>query len=141
MAMTSPLTGAVEEGEVRFPDVSSPYDRGWTEHANKLAVHRNLAVRQGVYLWTAGPSYETPAEIDFFRQIGADAVGMSTVPEAIQAAALGMKVLGISTITNLAAGLQGTSLNHEEVLEVGNEVREQLAAWIRAIVAAPLTAA
>ena len=140
MAMTSPLTGPVEEGEVRFPDMSSPYDGEWTALAERLAVNRNLTVRRGVYLWAAGPSYETPAEINFFRQIGADAVGMSTVPEAIQAAALGMKVLGISTITNLAAGLHGASLNHEEVLEVGREVRERLAAWVRAIVAAPLPA-
>ena len=138
MAMTSPLTGPVEEGEVRFPDMSSPYDPEWTDNAKKLAVHRNLTVQRGVYLWTAGPSYETPAEINFFRTIGADVVGMSTVPEAIQAAALGMKVLGISTITNFAAGLQGTSLNHEEVLEVGEQVRGNLAAWIRALVAAPL---
>jgi len=138
MAMTSPLTGPVAPGEVRFPDMSSPYDREWTARAESLAVNRNLLVRRGVYLWTAGPSYETPAEINFFRRIRADAVGMSTVPEAIQAAALGMKVLGISTITNLAAGLQGTSLNHEEVLEVGKDVREHLVAWIRAIVAAPL---
>jgi len=140
MAMTSPLTGPVEEGEVRFPDMSTPYDSDWTDQAESLAINRNLQVRRGVYLWTAGPSYETPAEINFFRRIGADAVGMSTVPEAIQAAALGMKVLGISTITNLAAGLHATSLNHEEVLEVGNEVREQLAAWIRALVASPLPA-
>ncbi len=140
LAMRSPLTGPVEDGEVRFPDMSSPYDPEWSAQAEKLALHRNLLVRRGVYLWTAGPSYETPAEINFFRQIGADAVGMSTVPEAIQAAALGMKVLGISTITNLAAGLQGKSLNHEEVLEVGNEVREHLGDWIRALVAAPLPA-
>ena len=140
MAMTSSLTGPVEEGEVRFPDMSTPYDSDWTDQAESLAINRNLQVRRGVYLWTAGPSYETPAEINFFRRIGAYAVGMSTVPEAIQAAALGMKVLGISTITNLAAGLHATSLNHEEVLEVGNEVREQLAAWVRALVAAPLPA-
>lgn len=140
MAMTSPLTGPVQDGEVRFPDMSSPYDPEWTAQAERLAVNRNLQVRCGVYVWTAGPSYETPAEITFFRRIGADAVGMSTVPEAIQAAALGMKVLGISTITNLAAGLHATSLNHEEVLEVGREVRERLAAWIRALVAAPLPA-
>ncbi len=140
MAMTSPLAGPVEEGEVRFPDMSSAYDSEWMENAKNLAVRRNLTVQQGVYLWTAGPSYETPAEINFFRRIGADAVGMSTVPEAIQAAALGIKVLGISTITNLAAGLHGTSLNHDEVLEVGSEVREHLAAWVRAIVAVPLPA-
>ena len=140
MAMTSALTGPVEEGEVRFPDMSSPYNPEWTAQAEELAANRNILVRRGVYLWTAGPSYETPAEITFFRRIGADAVGMSTVPEAIQAAALGMNVLGISTITNLAAGLHATSLNHEEVLAVGREVRERLAAWVRALFAAPLPA-
>lgn len=138
MAMKSPLTGPVGDGEVRFPDMSAPYDADWIELAKKISVNRNLILHSGVYLWTAGPSYETPAEITFFRRIGADVVGMSTVPEAIQAAALGMKVLGISTITNLAAGLQGKSLNHEEVLEVGREVRSRLVALVRALVAAEL---
>ena len=91
-------------------------------------------MRRGVYLWTLGPSYETPAEIRAFRHLGADAVGMSTVPEAIQATALGMRTLGSSTITNLAAGLHATPLNHEEVMEVGQQVRARLTAWLRAIV-------
>ncbi|MDX1440660.1 MAG: purine-nucleoside phosphorylase [Rubricoccaceae bacterium] len=140
LAFQSPLAGPVGAGEVRFPDMSAPYDSEWIETAEKVSVNRNITLRKGVYLWTAGPSYETPAEITFFRRIGADAVGMSTVPEAIQAAALGMKVLGISTITNLAAGLQKASLNHEEVLEVGREVRDRLVALVRALVAAPLPA-
>lgn len=140
LALNSPLAGPVGPGEIRFPDMSEPYDRKWQETAEKVSLNRNITLRKGVYLWTAGPSYETPAEITFFRRIGADAVGMSTVPEAIQAVALGMKVLGISTITNLAAGLQGSALNHEEVLEVGREVRDQLVALVRALVAAPLPA-
>ena len=141
LAMSSPLAGPVGTGEVRFPDLSSVYDPEWIALAETLAVNINLTMRRGVYLWTAGPSYETPAEIAFFRRIGADAVGMSTVPEALQAAALGMKVLGLSTITNLAAGLHATSLNHEEVLEVGRRVHDHLTVWLRALVAAtPLEA-
>ena len=141
LAFASPLAGPVAEGELRFPDLSAVFDPTWIALAEQVAVNTNLTVRQGVYLWTAGPSYETPAEIAFFRRIGADAVGMSTVPEALQAVALGMKVLGLSTITNLAAGLHATLLNHEEVMEVGRQVHDNLSAWLRALVAAtPLDA-
>ncbi|MDX1419984.1 MAG: purine-nucleoside phosphorylase [Rubricoccaceae bacterium] len=136
LAGASVLAGPVGEGEARFPDLSAPYDPAWMDLAEQIARNRNLTLRRGVYVWTAGPSYETPAEIRFFRTIGGDAVGMSTVPEAIQAAALGMKVLGLSTITNLAAGLQGTPLNHEEVLEVGQRVRTDLTVWVRDLIAA-----
>jgi purine-nucleoside phosphorylase len=135
LAFASPLAGPVEEGEARFPDLSAPYDPSWIALAERVARNINLTARRGVYVWTAGPSYETPAEIRFFQRIGGDAVGMSTVPEAIQAAALGMKVLGITTITNLAAGLHGAPLTHEEVLEVGRRVTDALAAWVRALLA------
>ena len=118
-----------------FPDLSAPYDPDWIALAQRGVDNRNLTVRRGVYVWTAGPSYETPAEIRFFRQIGGDAVGMSTVPEAIQAAALGMKVLGLSTITNLAAGLHDASLDHDEVLAVGRRLQDDLSAWLRDLVA------
>lgn len=131
----SPLTGPTGPGETRFPDLSDPYKKEWREAAGNIAVTLGIPYREGVYVWTAGPSYETPAEIRFFSRVGADAVGMSTVPETIQAAALGLPVLGISTITNSAAGLSASPLNHEEVLAVGQQVREQLAAWVRAIVA------
>jgi purine-nucleoside phosphorylase len=134
MAGASPLAGPVFPGETRFPDMSAPYDPDWIDRAERLALDRRIATRRGVYLWTAGPSYETKAEIRFFRAIGADAVGMSTVPEVIVAAGLGMQVLGISAITNLAAGLQA-SLNHEEVLEVGRQVRDRFTELVRAIVA------
>ncbi|MEM6325825.1 MAG: purine-nucleoside phosphorylase [Bacteroidota bacterium] len=135
LAFSSPLSGTLPEGEVRFPDLSNPYDERWRKQAGNIAVTLKIAYREGVYVWTAGPSYETPAEIRFFERAGADAVGMSTVPEALQAAALGLPVLGLSTITNLAAGLQGRPLDHSEVMEVGRNVRDQLAAWVRAIVA------
>jgi len=131
----SPLAGPVGEGEVRFPDLSNPYDEPWREQARNIAVTKKIPYREGVYVWTSGPSYETPAEIRFFARAGADAVGMSTVPEALQAAALGLPVLGISTITNPAAGLQDAPLDHTEVLEVGRQVRDRLAAWVRGIVA------
>ncbi len=136
LAFANPLAGPVGEGETRFPDLSNPYDEAWREQARAVALEQRIPYREGVYVWTSGPSYETPAEIRFFARAGADAVGMSTVPEAIQAAALGLPVLGISTITNPAAGLQDVPLDHADVLEVGRQVRDRLAAWVRAIVAA-----
>ena len=135
LSFLSPLSGPVGEGEERFPDLSGPYSESWREQARNIAVTRKIPYREGVYVWTSGPSYETPAEIRYFARAGADAVGMSTVPEAIQAAALGLPVLGISTITNPAAGLQDAPLDHADVLEVGRTVRDRLAAWVRGIVA------
>ena len=135
LAFANPLAGPVGAGESRFPDLSNPYDADWRDRARALALEEGIAFREGVYVWTSGPSYETPAEIRFFARAGADAVGMSTVPEAIQAAALGLPVLGISTITNAAAGLEDEPLDHADVLEVGTQVRDRLAAWVRALVA------
>ena len=135
LAGANPLIGPPGPGEARFPDLSNPYDESWRASARNIALTHGISYREGVYLWTAGPSYETPAEIRFFERIGADAVGMSTVPEAIQAAALGLPVLGISTITNPAAGIGGVPLDHEDVLAVGAAVRSRLAAWVRALVA------
>jgi len=134
-AFASPLAGPPRAGEPRWPDLHAPYDPEWTDRAERLALERGIAVKRGVYLWTTGPSYETPAEIRAFRRIGADAVGMSTVPEVVQAAALGMRTLGISAITNLAAGLSLERLDHDDVLEVGRQVRGRFAALVRAIVA------
>ena len=135
LAFANPLSGPARDGEPRFPDMSAPYDPAWLDRAERLALDRGIPTRRGVYIWTSGPSYETPAEIRFFRTIGADAVGMSTVPEVIQASALGMPVLGISAITNPAAGLNAAPLNHEEVMEVGRQVRDRFATLVRAIVA------
>lgn len=136
MAFANPLAGPVRNGEPRFPDMSAPYDPEWLDQAERLALEQGIATKRGVYLWTRGPSYETPAEIRFFQRIGADAVGMSTVPEVLQAVSLGMKVLGISAITNYAAGLSSEPLDHEEVLEVGRMVRDTFARLVRGIVAA-----
>ena len=136
LAGANPLTGPTGPGETRFPDMSDPYSAAWRARARAAALRLGVPHREGVYLWTAGPSYETPAEIRFFERVGADAVGMSTVPETIQAAALGLPVLGISTITNPAAGIGSAPLDHEEVLEVGRAVRARLSSWVRALVEA-----
>jgi purine-nucleoside phosphorylase len=112
------------------------FDTEWVREAGRVADELGIEHREGVYVWTAGPSYETPAEIRYFRAAGADAVGMSTVPEARQAAALGMRALGISAITNAAAGLNAAPLDHAEVLEVGRRIRDRFAAWVRGIVSA-----
>ncbi len=135
LAFASPMSGPVRPGEPRWPDLAAPYDPAWLDRAEALALARGIPTRRGVYLWTSGPSYETPAEIRFFRTIGADAVGMSTVPEVIQAAALGMPVLGISAITNAAAGLNAEPLSHDEVMAAGRAVRDRFTTLVRAVVA------
>ena len=109
------------------------YDEEWTDAAEAIALRQGIRTARGVYLWARGPSYESSAEVAAFRRLGADAVGMSTVPEVVAAAALGMRVLGISTITNPAAGLSKEPLAHEDVLSVGRQVRASLEALIRGI--------
>ena len=122
----SPLSGPVELGEERFPDMSCPYDEGLRELVLGLAREREIPLSTGVYAAVLGPSYETPAEIGALRMFGADAVGMSTVPEAITARALGMRVVGFSLITNQAAGLGPEPLDHDEVVEMGRVAGWQL---------------
>lgn len=130
----NPLIGPVVPGEQRFPDMSSPYDPKVREEIAAHAVERGIPLEQGVYAAVLGPSYETPAEIRMLRRLGADAVGMSTVPEVIAARALGMRVAGISCITNLAAGLgSGAALSHDEVLRVGADAWGRLAALLRGV--------
>lgn len=133
----NPLIGPNEDGGPRFPDMSDPYHTEWRKQAEAIALVKGIATRTGVYIGVTGPSYETKAEIKMFRKMGADAVGMSTVPEVIQAVYCGMRVLGISTITNLAAGMQGP-LNHTEVMEVGAAMKERLSTLIRGLVQAIL---
>lgn len=113
----------------------APYDEAWTRRGQSIAAELGIETREGTYLWTLGPSYETKAEIRMFKWMGADAVGMSTVPEVIVARHHGIRVVGISTITNFAAGLGQESLDHQEVLEVGRHVREDLQRLITALVA------
>jgi purine-nucleoside phosphorylase len=129
----NPLIGPVAPGELRFPDMSEPYDRAFRDAAEAVALELGISVTQGVYAALPGPSYETPAEIRMLARLGADAVGMSTVPEVLVARALGVRCLGISCITNLAAGLGGATLSHAEVMEVGERVRDRLAALVRGI--------
>jgi purine-nucleoside phosphorylase len=129
----NPLIGAVVPGEERFPDMSDPYDAEFRRAAEETALELGIPLVQGVYAALLGPSYETPAEIRMLARIGADAVGMSTVPEVLVARALGVRVLGISCITNLAAGLGGQKLSHDEVMEVGAAVRDRLAALVRGV--------
>mgnify|MGYP001821032435 CR=1 FL=1 len=131
----SPLRGPVEGGEERFPDMSAPYDPELRALARDLAAEAGIPLAKGVYAAVLGPSYETPAEIRFLRGAGADAVGMSTVPEAITARALGLRVLAFSLITNLAAGLGEGSLDHLEVVEMGREAGGRLEKLIRRVLA------
>ena len=114
--------------------MSQVYDRDMIQVATECAMKLQYEVRRGIYAYAKGPSYETPAEIRAFRTMGADAVGMSTVPEAIAARHMGMKVLGISCITNMAAGVLEQTLNHEEVMETGKKVEEKFSKLVTEIV-------
>ena len=118
----------------RFPDMTEVYSRELQEVAIEEARGLGVELRRGVYAALAGPSYETPAEIHMLRGFGADAVGMSTVPEAIVARQMGMEVLGISCITNMAAGLGNEKIDHQEVMETGRQVRDVFARLLRRLV-------
>ncbi len=131
-----PLAGPVVDGEERFPDMSDPYDAALRALARTVAAAERIPLEEGTYAGVLGPSYETKAEIEMLKRFGADAVGMSTVPEVIVARSRGIRCLGISTITNLAAGLGAPSLNHQEVLETASRVRGDLARLVRGIVRA-----
>lgn len=130
---SSPLVGPVLPGEARFPDMTDAYDPALRALAHRVAEAAGVTVHDGVYAGLLGPSYETPAEIRYLARIGADAVGMSTVLEAIVARARGMRVLGISTITNPAAGTSPEPLNHEDVLAAGKAVAKDLEAVVRGV--------
>ena len=119
---TNPLVGEAQEGEVRFPDMTDAYNPGLRWLLRTTAESLGIKLREGVYAGLLGPSYETPSEVRMLRLLGADAVGMSTVPEVIVARALGMRVAGVSCITNAAAGVTGAALSHEEVLETTHQV-------------------
>lgn len=132
----NPLIGPVADGDERFPDMSDPYDSELRAVARRVAVTERIPLEEGVYLAVLGPSYETRTEIRMLERLGADAVGMSTVPEVIAARARGVRCLGISTITNLAAGLGGQKLSHQEVLETAERVKGDLGRLVRGIVGA-----
>jgi len=133
----NPLRGANDERfGPRFPDMSAVYSHELQELVINEAKAIGVEVRRGIYGALSGPSYETPAEIHLLRNLGADAVGMSTVPEAIVARHMGLEVLGISCITNMAAGISDEPINHEEVMETGNRVRETFAELLRRVIGA-----
>jgi purine-nucleoside phosphorylase len=118
----------------RFPDMSEVYSTRLRAAADEAAAARGIAVTHGIYAMWLGPSYETPAEIRFLRMAGADAVGMSTVPEAIVARHMGLEVLGISCITNMAAGVLPEPVRHEEVLATTRRVRGSFVALLEGII-------
>ena len=127
---SNPLVGAMQEGDIRFPDMTDAYDPGFRRVLRDSAEHLGIALREGVYAGLLGPSYETPSEVKMLRMLGADAVGMSTVPEVIVARALRMRVAGVSCITNAAAGLTGAALSHAEVLDITNRVSGRFEALV-----------
>jgi purine-nucleoside phosphorylase len=131
----NPLRGFNDERfGPRFPDLTEAYAKDFQVIAREEAHAMNLDLKRGVYAALSGPTYETPAEVRMLRALGADAVGMSTVPEAIVARQMGVRVLGLSCITNLAAGVLDQPINHEEVIETGERVRETFAELLRRVI-------
>jgi purine-nucleoside phosphorylase len=137
MAGNNPLRGPNDETlGPRFPDMSAAYDPGLRELARRVAAKEGINLREGVYAYVAGPSFETPAELRFLQFAGGDAVGMSTAPEVVVARHTGIRVLGISTVANMALPdpQPGVTLNHEEVLEMGQRAVPKLITVVRAVV-------
>jgi len=133
----NPLVGPNEDRfGVRFPDMTYAYEREYQAIAREEASKLKLNLQEGVYAALLGPSYETPAEIAYLRRIGADLVGMSTVAEVIAARQVGIKVLAISCVTNMAAGILEQSINHEEVLETGRRIAGQFKDLLREVIPA-----
>lgn len=135
LMMLSPLRGQHDNrlGE-RFPDMSEVYSREYRRIAKEVAAEQGVRLTEGIYMSLQGPNYETPAEIRMMRLLGADAVGMSTVPEAIVARQMGMQTLGISLITNAAAGIEDAPINHAEVMEMGHRVSNQFCELLTKII-------
>ena len=131
----NPLTGPnIDELGPRFPDMSRAYDRRLRAIAAQTALEKGITLREGVYAWFNGPTYETPAEIRMARVLGADAVGMSTVPETIAAVNAGMQVRGISCLTNMAAGILEAPLSHQEVTGTAERVRGTFRALLDGVI-------
>ena len=136
LAGTNPLIGRNDERlGPRFPDMSNAYNSEMMDLAEKAADNQSLTLQRGVYAWFTGPNYETPAEIRMSRILGADAIGMSTVPEVLVAVHSGIQVLGISCITNMAAGILDQPLSHTEVMETAKKVETRFKQLIRDITA------
>lgn len=132
----NPLIGENDE-EIgpRFPDMTRAYPKELREVAKKCADKLNIKLQEGVYLMMTGPTYETPSEIKMARILGGDAVGMSTVPDVISAVHCGLPVLGISCITNMAAGILDAPLNHKEVIETSQRVKREFTSLIKSVIA------
>jgi purine-nucleoside phosphorylase len=132
---TNPLIGPNDEHfGVRFPDLTQVYWKPYQAAALQEGKRLGTEIAEGVYAGLTGPSYETPAEIRYLRAIGADLVGMSTVPEVIAAAHMGIRVLGISCVTNMAAGILDQPITTEEVMETGERVKSDFVALLRAVI-------
>jgi purine-nucleoside phosphorylase len=132
---SNPLVGQNESRfGPRFPDMTKAYSQQFRNIAHSTAKEQAIELRDGVYVAVIGPSYETPAEIRFLRGIGADMVGMSTVPEAIVARHMGIEVMAIGCVTNFGAGMLNQPINHEEVLEVGRQVYGKFSKLLRALI-------
>lgn len=132
---TNPLMGPNnDELGTRFPDVSEVYNRELRNIALNVAKENDITIREGVYGWWSGPVYETPAEIRMIRTLGGDAIGMSTVPEALVAIHGGLKVLGVSCLTNMATGILDQPLSHDEVVEVANKTKDKFAHLIKNVI-------
>ena len=135
LVFNNPLIGEnIDEFGPRFPDGTEIYTKSLRKRAHEAAENLGFELRDGIYAWWTGPSYETPAEIRMIRMLGADAVGMSTVPEALIASHMNMKVLGISCITNMASGILDQKLSHQEVLDVAGQVSLKFMNLIKKIV-------
>jgi purine-nucleoside phosphorylase len=134
LTFRNPLIGKLLAGEQRFPDMSDPYDSGLRRLAREVAQEQRVLLNEGVYVQLLGPSYETPAEIRMLERLGADAVGMSTVMEVIAARARGIRCLGLSVVTNPAAGISPKKLDHAEVMETANRVTGELGALVEGII-------
>jgi len=120
----------------RFPDASAIYSKSLRTIAHRIASTAGFDLKEGVYAWWSGPTYETPAEIRMIRLLGADAVGMSTVPEALVASQMGMEVLGISCLTNMATGIRAEKLTHKEVLAVASKTQTRFTGLLQGIISA-----
>ncbi len=130
----SPLTGPVQEREIRFPDMTAPYDPELSDLALAAAAELGVELTRGVYAGMLGPAFETAAEVRMLGALGADVVGMSTVPEVLVARAGGMRCLAFSVVTNKATGLGSGTLSHEEVVQVGRDAGKRLARLLRVLV-------
>jgi len=129
----NPLIGQPEPGEERFPIMHAPYDQELRTLARELARDSRIPMQEGVYVALLGPSYETPSEVRMLERLGADAVGMSTVPEVLVARSRGLRCLGFSIITNPGAGITGEALSHAEVLAVSEQVARKVAVVVKGV--------